>query len=204
MIATRDMLSQPRDGYTLLLCTHFEAINTAAYKNVQFKLERSRAISLIAKYYYGLALANVIPADTIETFVQYAPGPSRRGDVRHHRRRLGAGDPGAAAGKLTGITMNRIPFRGGPQVVRKWWPARRFLRLADAGDRAAIRDKQLKILAVSAPERLKNLDIPTLTEGHRFRAVRWLGICAGPARRSHHQPCTATSSPSSPRPNTAR
>src|SRR5262245_4131090 len=29
MIATRDVLSQPRDGYTLLLCTHFEPINTA-------------------------------------------------------------------------------------------------------------------------------------------------------------------------------
>src|SRR4029077_2351485 len=38
MVATRDVLSQPRDGYTLLLCTHFEAINTAVYKNVPFKL----------------------------------------------------------------------------------------------------------------------------------------------------------------------
>jgi tripartite-type tricarboxylate transporter receptor subunit TctC len=38
MIATRDVLSQPRDGYTLLLCTHFEPINTALYKNAQFKL----------------------------------------------------------------------------------------------------------------------------------------------------------------------
>src|SRR5713226_923916 len=38
MLATRDVLSQPRDGYTLLLCSHFESINTAVYKNVQFKL----------------------------------------------------------------------------------------------------------------------------------------------------------------------
>src|SRR5689334_21517059 len=37
MIATRDVLSQPRDGYTLLLCTHFESINTAVYKNTGFK-----------------------------------------------------------------------------------------------------------------------------------------------------------------------
>ena len=64
MVATRDVLSQPRDGYTLLLCTHFEAINTAVYKNVQFKLSDLAPISLIAKYYYGLALANTIPADT--------------------------------------------------------------------------------------------------------------------------------------------
>src|SRR5436305_10345572 len=62
MIATREVLAQPRDGYTLLLCTHFEAINTAVYKNAGFKLADIAPISLIAKYYYGLALANAVPA----------------------------------------------------------------------------------------------------------------------------------------------
>src|SRR5437899_12290300 len=38
MLATRDVLAQPRDGYTLLLCTHFEAINTVVYKNAGFRL----------------------------------------------------------------------------------------------------------------------------------------------------------------------
>jgi len=33
MLATRDVLAQPADGYNLLLCTHFESINTALYKN---------------------------------------------------------------------------------------------------------------------------------------------------------------------------
>src|SRR5690348_10100697 len=32
MLATRDVLAQPRDGYNLLLCTHFESINTVLYK----------------------------------------------------------------------------------------------------------------------------------------------------------------------------
>src|SRR5437763_12547961 len=51
MIAARDVLSQPRDGYNLLFCTHFEAINTAVYKNPQFKLAEVAPISLVAKYY---------------------------------------------------------------------------------------------------------------------------------------------------------
>src|SRR5712691_4992639 len=72
MIAARDVLSQPRDGYNLLFCTHFEAINTAVYKNVQFKLADVAPISLVAKYYYGLALANEIPATDLASFVQYA------------------------------------------------------------------------------------------------------------------------------------
>src|SRR5690242_390071 len=31
-LATRDVLAQPADGYNLLLCTHFESINTVLYK----------------------------------------------------------------------------------------------------------------------------------------------------------------------------
>ena len=43
MLATRDVLAQPADGHKLLLCTHFESINTAVYRNPQFKLDRPRA-----------------------------------------------------------------------------------------------------------------------------------------------------------------
>ena len=55
MLATRDVLAQPADGYNLLLCTHFESINTVLYKNPGFKLADLAPISLIARYYYGLA-----------------------------------------------------------------------------------------------------------------------------------------------------
>src|SRR5262245_65917642 len=72
MIATRDVLAQPRDGYNLLFCTHFESINTAVYKNTGFKLADIAPIPLVAKYYYGLALANAVPATDFASFVQYA------------------------------------------------------------------------------------------------------------------------------------
>src|SRR5262245_41986038 len=72
MLATREALAQPRDGYTLLLCTHFESINVAVYKNPQYKLDDLAPISLIAKYYYGIGLANVVPATDIAGFVRHA------------------------------------------------------------------------------------------------------------------------------------
>ena len=107
MIATRDVLSQPRDGYTLLLCTHFEPINVAMYRNAGFKLSDLAPISLIAKYYYGLALANAIPATDLASFLQYTkahPGEVSYGTV-------GAGSAQEILArqleKLTGITMNR-------------------------------------------------------------------------------------------------
>ncbi|MCC6778311.1 MAG: tripartite tricarboxylate transporter substrate binding protein [Hyphomicrobiales bacterium] len=182
MIATRDVLSQPRDGYTLLLCTHFESINTAVYKNVQFKLSDLAPISLIAKYYYGLALANAIPADDLEAFVRYAK--ARPGEVSYAT--IGAGSAQEILArqleKLTGISMNRIPFRGGPQVVQELIAGRVHFyvspTLAIVQQHAA---KQLKILAVSATERLPSLaDVPTLREkGVEFVRFGWLGLCAG-------------------------
>jgi tripartite-type tricarboxylate transporter receptor subunit TctC len=182
MIAARDVLSQPRDGYNLLLCTHFEAINTAVYKNVQFKLADIAPISLIAKYYYGLALSNGVPAADFESFVSYA---------KAHPQEVSYATVGAGSAqeilarqleKLTGISMNRVPFRGGAQVVQELVAGRiQFYvspTLAIAPQYAA---KQLKILAVSAPERLKNLgEIPTLQEkGVDFVRFGWLGVCAG-------------------------
>jgi len=84
--------------------------------------------------------------------------------------------------KLTGITMNRIPFRGGPQVVQELIAGRvHFYVSPTLAIVPQYQAKQLKILAVSAPERLKNLsELPTLTEkGVNFVRYGWLGICAG-------------------------
>src|SRR5260370_39046355 len=119
MLATRDVLSQPKDGYNLLLCTHFDAINTAVYKDVGYRLGEIAPISLIAKYYYGLALSPAIPAQDFASFVHYAE--ARPGEVSYAV--IGAGSAQEILArqleKLAGITMNRIQFRGGPQVVQE-------------------------------------------------------------------------------------
>jgi tripartite-type tricarboxylate transporter receptor subunit TctC len=182
MIATRDVLAQPRDGYTLLLCTHFEPINTAVYKNAQFTLEDLAPISLIAKYYYGLALAKGVPANDLRSFIEYAK--SRPGEVSYAT--LG---PGSAQDilareleRLTGISMNRVPFRGGAQVVQELVAGRvDFYVSPTLAIVPQYRARQLRILAVSGSERLNNLtEIPTLTEeGIPFVRFGWLGICAG-------------------------
>ena len=182
MLATRDVLAQPRDGYTLLLCTHFEAINTAVYRNVPFRLDELAPISLIAKYYYGLALANSVPAADFGTFLAY---------TRAHPNEVAYATIGAGSAqeilarqieKLTGIAMNRVPFRGGAQVVQELIAGRvQFYVSPTLAIVPQYQAGQLKILAVSAPERLKSLPgIPTLTEmGVDFVRFGWLGICAG-------------------------
>ncbi len=182
IVATRDVLAQPRDGYTLLLCTHFDATNVAVYRNAGYQLGDIAPISLIAKYYYGLALANAVPADNFEAFVAYAK--AHPGEVTYAT--VGAGSAQEIMArqleKLTGVTMNRIPFRGGIGVVQELVAGRVDLYPSPTlAIMSQYRGKLLKILATTSPERLNNLpEIPTLKEkGFDFVRFGWLGVCAG-------------------------
>jgi tripartite-type tricarboxylate transporter receptor subunit TctC len=182
IVATRDVLAQPRDGYTLLLCTHFDATNTAVYRNAGYKLSDIAPVSLIVKYYYGLALANAVPADDFESFIAYAK--AHPGEVTYAT--VGAGSAQEIMAlqlqKLTGVTMNRIPFRGGLGVVQELVAGRVDMYPSPTlAVMAQYQAKQLKIIATTSPHRLNNLpDVPTLKEkGFDFVRFGWLGICAG-------------------------
>ena len=181
MMATRDLFAAPADGYTLLLCTHFDPINAAMYRDVGFKLDDLAPISLIAEYYYGLALANVVPADSFAAFVDYAK--AHPGDLTYAT--IGAGSAQEIMArqlqKAAGIAMNRIPFRGGAQVTQELVAGRvDFYVSPTLAIVPQYQAKQLKILATTSPERLKNLpEIPTLREaGIDYVRFGWLGICA--------------------------
>src|SRR5881227_1082116 len=124
MLATRDVLAQPRDGYTLLLCTHFESINIAVYKNPQYKLADVAPISLVSQYFYGIGLANTVPASDLRSFITFAK--ARPGEISYAT--LG---PGSAQEifarqleRLAGISMNRVPYRAGTQIVQDMIPGR--------------------------------------------------------------------------------
>ncbi|MFZ0069909.1 MAG: tripartite tricarboxylate transporter substrate binding protein [Xanthobacteraceae bacterium] len=181
MLATRDVLSQPSDGYTLLLCTHFESINTVLYRNPQYALRDIAPISLVAKYYYGLALSSAIPAATFEQFVAYAK--AHPGEVGYIS--IGSGSAQEIMARqlerLTGMSMNRIPYRGGPQVMQDLISG--IVHFYVAPTLAVLpqyESRQLKILAVSSPQRLDVApEIPTLREkGIDFVRYGWLGVCA--------------------------
>jgi tripartite-type tricarboxylate transporter receptor subunit TctC len=181
MLATRDVLSQPADGYTLLFCTHFESINTAIYKNPGFKLAELVPISLVAKYYYGVALSNSIPGETFGEFVAYAKG--RPGEVTYAT--IGAGSAQEIMARqlerIAGISMNRIPFRGGAQVIQEIITNRVNLYVAPTiAVVPQYQQKQLKLLAVTSAERVAAVpDVPTLREaGIDYVRFGWLGLCA--------------------------
>jgi tripartite-type tricarboxylate transporter receptor subunit TctC len=181
IVATRDVIARPADGYTLLLCTHFEPINVAAYKDPGFKLSDLTPVSLIAKYYYGVALSNAVPATDVRSFISYAK--ANPGQVNYGTVGFGSAQEILARQleKLAGITMTQVPFRGGAQPVQEIIAGRiHFYTAPPLALLSQYRAKQLKILAVTSPERLSVLpEIPTLTEaGINFIRSGWLGVCA--------------------------
>ena len=181
IVATRDVVSRPPDGYTLLLCTHFDSINIAAYTNPGFKLSDLAPISLIARYYYGFAVANAVPAEDIRSFIAYAK--EHPGQVNYGTVGVGSAQEILALQlqKLTGITMTQLFFRGGAEPVQELIAGRiQFYGAPPLAFLSHYRSKELKIIAVTSPQRLNALpNIPTLTEGGiDFVRSGWLGVCA--------------------------
>jgi tripartite-type tricarboxylate transporter receptor subunit TctC len=181
-IATQDVLSKARDGYNLLLCTHFEAINPAIYKNVAYKLADIAPISQISRYYYGVAMTNELPAQDWERFIAHAkanPGKLNYGMVgRGSAQEILA----LEFGKMTGIQLTGIPYKGGAEILNDLIPGRVHLYVSPT---LAILPQhkagKVRIIAVTSPERLAAApDVPTLSEkGLPYVRFGWLGVCAG-------------------------
>ena len=180
-IAARDVLAQPRDGYNLLLCTHFESINPALYKRAGFKVDDFAPITQISKYYYGLALANSLPAKTLDEF--FAHAKANPGQV--HYASVGGGSVqeifARQLAKRAGIELNKVAFKDGASVMRELLAGRvHFFVSPTLSVLPHYQAGKLKVLAVTSPERLPVApDVPALTEkGISFVAFGWLGVCA--------------------------
>jgi tripartite-type tricarboxylate transporter receptor subunit TctC len=181
-IATMEVLGKPRDGYSLLLCTHFEAINLAIYRKLAYRLDDIAPVSQISRYYYGVVLTNEVPAESWDGFIAYAkanPGKLNYGTIgRGSAQEILA----LELAKLTGIRMTGVPYKGGAEVMNDLIPGRvHFYVSPTLSVLPQYRAGKLRLLAVTSPERLAAApEIPTLAEkGLPFVRFGWLGICAG-------------------------
>jgi len=181
MIALDDMLAQPKDGYTLQLCTYFDAINTLLYKNVSYKLNDIAPITLVSKYYYLIGLAKSVPVDTFDQLVAYAK--THPGDILYGT--VGAGSTQELVAheleKTTGIKMTKVPFKGSSEITQEMLAGRIHFQVAPPIALAPYyKTGELKVVATTSPERLKSFpEVPTLTErGYALTPYGWLGVCA--------------------------
>ncbi len=180
-IAMDHVLSQPRDGHTLLLCTYIDPLNILSNPG-RTSLEEIVPISQITRAYYAITVPLSSPATTIGEFV--AAARARPGEIAFGH--VGAGSmPNLVARRfeaLTGVRMIEVPYRGTPPILQDLMAGRvgffvgplvNTMPLAQAG--------QVRVLGMTSPERLSVAPtVPTLTEGGvPLVASGWLGVCGG-------------------------
>jgi tripartite-type tricarboxylate transporter receptor subunit TctC len=182
MIALADVLSQPRDGHTLLLCSYIDAINPLLYKKVAYKLDDIAPVALIQKAYYAFTIPADYPASDLKGFIAHAkskpPGTLNYGKV-------GAGSVTELLAKqfekAAGISMTGVTFRGTGPAVQEIAAGRLDFMVGPLAVTMPLHEgKKVKIIGMTSPERLAIApDVPTLKEqGTPIVSYGWWGVCA--------------------------
>jgi tripartite-type tricarboxylate transporter receptor subunit TctC len=181
-LAANDVMSRPRDGYDLLVCTYFDAVNTLLYKSLRYRLEDLVGITLIARYSYAVAVANSLPVKTFPELTAY----TRLHPDQVNYAQLGAASTqnllGKRLEKLTGMSMTSIPYKGSADANQELVAGRTDVHIGPPlGLVPLYQAGLLKIVAVTGNERLASIpEVPTLKElGIPLVAYAWLGVCAG-------------------------
>ncbi len=182
MIATQELVSQPGDGYTLLLCTSFDATNTLLYRKARYKISDLEPISLISTYDYAITVSNTAPAKDFAELVALSKASPDKFNYGH----IGIGSQANLIFKqleqTAGIKMTALPFKGSAPAVQEVIAGR--LDLFIVPPISAVQPhiaKQLRVLAVTGKQRLAVLpDVPTLQEqGVPLVAFAFQGVCTG-------------------------
>lgn len=182
MIAVNDVLAQPRDGYSLLVCTYIDPINTVLVKAATYTVEDLEPISQITRAYYALAVKNDLPVTNLDEFVAYAK--ARPGEITYGH--VGVGSAPELIAKelevLTGIRMTAVPFRGTGPALQEMVAGRLDAIVGPLVVTMPFHEsRKVKLLGMTSPARLAVAPgVPTLTEqGVGLVSSGWLGICGG-------------------------
>ncbi|MEY5099307.1 MAG: hypothetical protein RJA36_2026 [Pseudomonadota bacterium] len=184
ILAAEAVATAPADGYTLLLAATNHTMIPALYSaRVRFDAIRSFApVCTLAVSPTVLVVGPSMQASTLEAFTQQvrqAPGKRTYGTP-------GTGSSGHFASeqflRMTGLSMNHIPYKGAAQVVTDVMGGQLDSSFATLGSvLPQVQSGKLTALAVAAPRRSTLLpNVPTFAEAgvKAYSADAWYGLLA--------------------------
>ena len=181
-IATEAVVNAPPDGYTLLVATSVNAINTTLYDKLNFNLIRD--IAPVASIHREPLLVEVnplVPVKTVPELIAYA----KANPANINMSSAGIGSGNHIAGELfkmmTGITLVHVPYRGaGPALVDLLGGQVQVMFATMSSSIEYVRGGKLRALAVTTATRSPVLpDIPTVAEFvPGYEASNWFGVGA--------------------------
>jgi tripartite-type tricarboxylate transporter receptor subunit TctC len=168
------------DGYTLLLATAANAINTTLYTDLKPDFSRDFApIATLAREPLVMVVSPSGPAKTLSEFIAY--GKANPGKIT--MASAGNGTASHVSGELfkmlAGITMVHVPYRGATPALTDLFGGQVDIYFSPlSGAIEYIRTGKLRGLAVTTINRSEGLpDLPSVSEVvPTYEASQWYGL----------------------------
>jgi tripartite-type tricarboxylate transporter receptor subunit TctC len=184
ILAAEAAVAAPADGYTLLLgATNHTMIPALYSQRVKFDAVRSfTPVCSLAASSTVLVVGPSMPVKSVDAFLQAVKGePGRRTYATP-----GSGSSGHFASaqftRLTGTSMNHIPYKGAAQAITDLMGGQVDSSFATLGSvLPQVQSGKLAALAVAAPKRSALLpNVPTFEEAgvKGYAADAWYGLLA--------------------------
>ena len=181
-VAAEYVVRAPADGYTLLLSTVANAINTTFYPNLGFDFLRDIApVANLIHVPLVMEINPSVPAKTAAEFIAY--GRANPGKITMASSGVGTSGhiSGELFGMMSGVKMVHVPYRGsGPALVDVISGQCQVIFDLLPSSVGYIRSGSLRALAVTTAQRSDALsDVPVLADAlPGYEASAWIGIGA--------------------------
>lgn len=181
IIATQAVMRAEPDGHTILLHLTGFIQNASLYKKIPYDPFKDLiAVTQIGTQPMGLAVGPDSPYASVGALA--AGLKARPADLSYGS--FGTGSTGHVFGELlkynAGVQMPHVPYRGeGPMLIDLISGRVTLGFVSSATAAARMKDKSLRILAVTGPHRLPSMpQVPTLTEAGMkgYDLVGWYGF----------------------------
>lgn len=186
IVAADFVARSPADGYTLLLGATNHTMIPALYSK-QVTFDALRSFTPLCTLAYSPTILVVGPSMPVKTWADFLAA-LKADPGKHTYATPGIGSSGhfatAELMKMTGTSMNHIPYKGAAQAITDVMSGQVDSSLATLGSvLPQVKAGKLTALAVSASARLPQLpDVPTFTEAGvpGYADGAWYGVL-GPA-----------------------